>query len=57
MSLQNIFNVTIVLILVLHFQSERAHDRQIRALFYITDTLRDILIEYFKGEDDERDTL
>lgn len=57
MSLQNIFNVTIVLILILNFQSERAHNRQIRALFYITDTLRDILIEYFKGEDDERDTL
>lgn len=57
MSLQNIFNVLIVLILVLNFQSERAHDRQIRALFYITDTLRDILTEHFKEKDNERDTI
>lgn len=57
MSLQNIFNVTIVLILILNFQSERAHDRQLRALFYITGTLQDILIEHFKEKDNEEDTL
>lgn len=58
MSLQNIFNVTIILIILLEFQSNRARDKQIRVLFYITDTLRDILIDITKeNKDEEKDTL
>ena len=58
MSLQNIFNVLIVLILLIQFQTERAHDKQLRALFYIIDTLQDILIEHFKEKrNEEKDTL
>lgn len=57
MSLQNIFNVTIVLLILIEFQSNKTHDRQIHVLFYITDTLRDILIDLTKEKDDEGDTL
>lgn len=58
MSLQNIFNVTIVLLILIQFQSTRTQDKQLRALFYITDTLRDLLIEFTKEKrNDEENTL
>ena len=58
MSLQNIFNVTIVLLILIQFQSTRTHDKQLRALFYITDTIRDLLIEFTKEKrNDEENTL
>ena len=58
MNLQNIFNILILLILLIQFQQMRSYDRNLRALYYIVDTLQDILIKYFKEkEDEERDNL
>ena len=59
--LQNIFNFLIIFILIIQFQGERAHDRQLRALFYITDTLQDLLLELInrtkEKENEEENTL
>lgn len=60
MKLQNIFNVLFVLLILIQFQAINTHDKQLRALFYITDTIRDILIEFTKekdNNDDEENTL
>ena len=41
---QNIFDVIVILLLIIILASERSMAHAIHTLFYITDTLRDLLI-------------
>ena len=57
MGLQNILNILFVAILFILYKSHVAQGRQIRALFHITDTLRDLLTNFIKEKDNEEETL
>lgn len=57
MGLQNILNILFIAILFILHKSHVAQGRQIRALFHITDTLRDLLTNFIKEKDNEEETL
>lgn len=52
---QNILDVIFALFFIILISIQREHTRLITSIFYIIDTLQDIMIEKFKEKSDEKE--